>query len=617
MCGIAGIWGEYDRDRLRAMANRLRHRGPDDESFWSDDCAGIAFVHRRLAVIDLDAGAQPIPCEDGHIVTICNGEIYNYVELREELLARGHTLATKSDTEVIVHLYEEMGTEFVSKLRGMFAIAVWDNRLRQLVLVRDRAGKKPLYYSETDAGFVFASQIRGVLAGLTVPPTVDPQAIADFLTWTVIPGPGTIYREVRCLQPGEMIIVRERRIAERRRYWNLAMEPKTAVCRDEAIERIDHRLNESVRLRLRADVPVGCFLSGGIDSGILTAMAARHRSDRVTTITVGFEDGGFDERPLARMVAQRYGTDHHEVALRPDVANDLPRILAAYDQPFGDSSCIPSFYLARTARQHVKVVLNGDGGDELFAGYRRYVAARLSAGAGEPAGWQRWSRLLPTPRSYRSAYAFGHRFVRGMALDDVDRYLAWATDAFEPDVWASVGGKVAPTDRFARESLSRFDGCGALDRMLATDFSVVLPYDLLVKMDIATMIHGLEARSPMLDQVLVDEVAHLPESLKLGGVTTKPLLREMARRYLPEQLCSAPKRGFEMPLVHWLGRDLRDLCQDVLLSRPGLVSQLIDRPTLERLCRGEVDMEPARWARRLWLLLVLGLWDHSVHQVGA
>jgi len=455
-----------------------------------------------------------------------------------------------------------------------------------------------------------------VLAGLTTAPTVDPQAIADFLTWTVIPGPGTIYREVRSIEPGEMVIVRDRRIAERRRYWNLSMEPKVAICRDEAIERIDHRINEAVRLRLRADVPVGCFLSGGIDSGILTAMAAGHRSDRITTITVGFEDGGFDERPLARLVAQRYGTDHHEVTLRPDVANDLPRILAAYDQPFGDSSCIPSFYLARAARQHVKVVLNGDGGDELFAGYRRYVAARLSAEGGEPEEWRRWSRLLPTPRSFRSAYAFGHRFVRGMGLGDVDRYLAWAIDAFEPNVWAAVGGKVSPTERFASQSLAQFHGCGPLDRMLGTDFTVVLPYDLLVKMDIATMIHGLEARSPLLDQVLVDEVSHLPEPLKLGGLTTKPLLRDLARRYLPEPLWSAPKRGFEMPLVHWLRGELRDLCQDVLLSRPGLVSQLVERPTLERLCRGEAELEPARWARRLWLLLVLGLWDHHAHPAG-
>ncbi len=617
MCGIAGIWGDASVERLTAMAEALRHRGPDDEGTWRSDYERLGLTYRRLAVIDLEGGRQPIANEDGRVVAVCNGEIYNYRELRQELFSRGHRLTTHGDTEVIVHLYEDYGDAFVDKLRGMFAIALWDERERRLVLVRDRVGKKPLYFSESNGEFMFASEIKGLLAALPTAPVLDEQAIADYLRWTVIPAPGTIYQGIRSLRPGERMVVQGARVVHVERYWQQRMLPKTHMSRRQAVERVDDLLRESIRLRMRSDVPVGCFLSGGIDSGIITAIASGLAPAKLITMTIGFEDDAFDERPLARLVAREYGTDHHELVVRPDVETDLPKIIAAYDQPFGDSSAIPSFYVARAARELVKVVLTGDGGDELFAGYRRYVAARISGHL--PAGpWSALARAMPSPRGYRSSYAFAHRLVRGMSLSPIERYLSWSVDAFGADdvsaMWraesqdarASLGERC---DRFARVSLDDLRDCGPVDRMLGTDFATILPNDLLVKMDIATMAHGLEARSPFLDHELVEAVGLLPDDLKLEGLTTKPLLRALSARYVPKPIRTAPKRGFEVPLVRWLRHDLAPLCEDVVLARNGLLADLFDRRALERIVREQDGLDPARWARRMWLLLVLGLWD--------
>ncbi len=631
MCGIAGIWGNATEQRLRRMGDTLRHRGPDDEGIWQSPTAGLGLAHRRLSIIDLHTGHQPIFNEDRSVVTVFNGEIYNYRELREELLTRGHRLATASDTEVIVHLYEELGTAFVYRLRGMFAIALWDEKKQQLLLVRDRVGKKPLYYAELGGEFLFASEIKGIATASPAPLSIDPDAIGDYLTWMVVPGPRTIYRKVHAVMPGEFVLVRERHRVHRERYWRLPMSPKRDISQSEAVEEVDHLLKEAVRLRLRSDVPVGCFLSGGIDSGLITALAARLHSGRLTTITVGFEDDAFDERPLARLVAERYGTDHHEMVLRGDLAGDLPAIVAAYDQPFGDASAVPSYYLAREGRKLVKTTLNGDGGDELFAGYRRYVAGWIAAQLGfldstalRPL-WRLLAGVAPTPRGFRSGYAFAHRLVRGLGMDSTSRYLAWSVDAWDHTTdgmnacnFRQGGNRpahsIADTVGSGMGWYDEGSGCGPIDRMMAADFNLILPFDLLVKMDIATMQHGLETRSPLLDHELIEVVARYPESLKLSGFRTKPLLRALAARYLPAPIGQAPKRGFEAPLVRWLRRDLHSLCEDVLLSRNGLVNEFFERGELERLIRGESHLDPGRWSRRLWLLLVLGLWDRNVYR---
>ncbi len=648
MCGIAGIWGDVTLDRLKAMAAVLRHRGPDDEGYWTAPQQRIGFAHRRLAIIDPATGHQPVANEDGGVVAVFNGAIYNYRELREELIGRGHHLKTQSDSEVIVHLYEECGADVATKLRGMFAIAIWDDANRQLVLMRDRVGKKPLYYAEAADEFLFASQIRGVAAARGSRLTLDLQAVADYLAWSSIPAPATVYREVRAVEPGELLVVRDRRVAQRQSYWRQAMQPKHRLSRGEAVEQVDEIMNRAVRLRLRADVPVGVFLSGGMDSGIVTAMAARECSGRLSTITVGFEDDTFDERPLARLVAQRYDTEHHEVVIRSNVAADLPTIAEAYDQPFGDSSAVPSYYVARAAREFTKVVLNGDGGDELFAGYRRYVAARISGllswldGPNGRPMWEALSHLLPTPRGFRSPYAFAHRLIRGMGMDPARRYVAWAIDGVderglhalcgvpvssrkatrESGTGMQLGGTtIQHGERLARAVLEKLGSCGPVDRMMGTDFATTLPDDLLVKMDIATMAHGLEARSPLLDHELVEVVSRYPEHVKLAGLRTKPVLRALSRRYVPSVIADAPKRGFEIPVVRWLRGELRELCEDVVLAHDGLLADLFDRSALERLLRrggasssGDERLDPARWGRRVWLLLMLGMWDRVAHK---
>jgi len=384
MSGIAGIWGRPEAARLRVMATALAHRGPDDERFWMQPSAGVGFAIRRLAIIDLPGGHQPIANEDGTIVTICDGEIYNYRELRDELAARGHAFRSASDTEVIVHLYEEQGPAFLTRLRGMFALAVWDGRLGQLLLARDRAGKKPLYYAESPGEFRFASEIQALVRVQEGAVEIDRQALLDYLAWVVVPAPRTIYRQVRVVLPGHALIVRAREVIESRPYWQLEYTPKTPLSEREAVDRVDDLLREAVRLRLRSDVPVGVFLSGGIDSGLITAMAAQESAGPIRTLAVGFEQSEFDERPLARQVADRYGTEHHELVVRPDARTLLPEIAAAYDQPFADSSAVPSYCAAQAARPFVRVVLNGDGGDEVFAGYRRrcFLAAGSVEGDG-------------------------------------------------------------------------------------------------------------------------------------------------------------------------------------------------------------------------------------------
>ncbi|MCG3126010.1 MAG: Asparagine synthetase [glutamine-hydrolyzing] 1 [Phycisphaerae bacterium] len=637
MCGIAGIWGNARTPQLRAMADALRHRGPDDEGLWISPRADFGFAQRRLSIIDLGGGHQPIFNETGRIAVVFNGEIYNYKELRAELLKRGHVLKTESDTECIVHLYEDHGADFVSHLRGMFAIALWDDDKQELLLARDRAGKKPLYVAQTAGEFYFGSEIKSVVAGLrtaTSPPalTIDDQTLSDYLAWGEIHAPATIYNEIRSLEPAELVVVRDRRIRQRSHYWQLEMLPKTPLNPHDALQRVDQLVREAVTLRLRSDVPVGTFLSGGIDSGIVTAIAAENYPGRLITVTIGVEDDAFDERPLARLVAQRYNTQHHEVLVRPDVVNDLPKIAAAYDQPFAGPSCIPSYYVARAARQFVKVVLNGDGGDEVFAGYRRYVAARLNRwlqATDNPVGrplWRALAAVMPTPREYRSGYAFAHRFARGMGLDPVQRYLTWSLDLLSDDekreMCAAANGHVASGESWLQRTLSadrliapfvqRFAACGPVDRMLGTDFSTILPHELLVKMDIACMAHSLEARSPLLDHVLIEHVARFPEHVKLAGTRTKPLLRTLSRRYLPESIRSAPKRGFEVPLLRWLRGDLRPMCEDILLSRSGLLAERFQRAARERLVRGGDGLDPRRWSRRVWTLLMLGIWDAQV-----
>ncbi|QOJ13556.1 MAG: asparagine synthase (glutamine-hydrolyzing) [Planctomycetia bacterium] len=627
MCGIAGIWGGAEEGRLLRAVRALRHRGPDDEGVWFDRAADIGLGQRRLSIIDLAGGHQPMSNEDGSIWLVFNGEIYNYLELRDELIAAGHRFATNSDTETIVHLYEQDGIDFPKRLRGMFTVAIWDGRRRQLVLARDRLGKKPLYYSETPDGFVFGSEIKSVAAALSGALDIDDQALTDYLGWGFVPAPRTIYRQVRLLESASAIVVRERRISARTRYWHFdVLQKDRSITAAEAVERVDAALRESVRLRLRADVPVGAFLSGGIDSGLVTAMAAQQYPGKLLTVSIGFEEGGFDERPLARLVAERYGTDHREVVVRCEAGDILPQIASAFDQPYANTSAIPNYYVAREARRHLKVVLTGDGGDEILAGYRRYFAARLNAALGftdNPLGrlaWQGLRAVLPRPRSFRTPYAFAQRIVRGMAVDPVTRHFLWGNDMLgAADLPALCGGRswarqTQPAERIVSELFAEYAGAHPVDRMMAVDARTTLVDGLNLKLDICTMQHSLEARSPLLDHVLIDTVNRFPASVKLHGRKTKPLLRTLAERYLPVEVCTAPKRGFEVPLLHWLENDLRQVRDDIILSPSGLLAERFDRAALERLVRRQTPIESGRWATQVIVLLMLGVWDRYVRR---
>jgi asparagine synthase (glutamine-hydrolysing) len=627
VCGIAGLWvrGGARLDVLEAatqrMAGVLEHRGPDGRGRWSDPFVGVGLGHTRLSIIDLsETGDQPMVDHSGSTLIVFNGEIYNYLELRATLESDGVKFRGTSDTEVLLALYAKFGLECLAQLRGMFAFAIWDGAERRLVLARDRVGKKPLYYWAPDARTLcFASEIKAVRAASPTDPGIDSAALNDYLRFGFVGGPRTIYRGIRQVPPGHALVSTappETRVV---RYWQPEWSPKKQVSFDEAVERTGGLLRESVNLRLRADVPVGVLLSGGIDSGLITSFAARKTAATCKTFSIGFENEEFDERPLARAVARRYATDHHEVLLRPDVSALIPKVAWHYDQPFADASAVPTFAVAEYARRHVKVVLTGDGGDESFAGYRRDLSAALLssftrlAGARALTGASRLlGRLLPVPRSHRDPYALGYRFIRGLSVDEAARMVVWSSDGFSDEERLQLGQapESEPDESGAFEALIGSLGrLGLLDRALALDLLWILPYDLLAKVDIATMAHGLEARSPFLDQELVGWALELPETIRLGGIETKPILRSLARKYLPSLVSRGPKRGFEVPLYRWVSHDLRELRDDLVLSRSGLLASIFDRRKLERLLRDPVRGSRVRWAQLRWILIMLAAWD--------
>jgi asparagine synthase (glutamine-hydrolysing) len=627
VCGIAGLWvrGGARLEALEASTRRmtavLEHRGPDGRGWWCDQSVGVGLGHTRLSIIDLsDTGDQPMVDHSGSTLIAFNGEIYNYVELRATLESDGVKFRGTSDTEVLLALYAKLGLECVAQLRGMFAFAIWDGAERRLVLARDRVGKKPLYYWAPDARTLcFGSEIKAVRAASSTDPGIDSAALNDYLRFGFVGGARTIYRGIRQIPPGHVLVSTappETRLAP---YWRPEWTPKKSVSFDEAVERTGVLLRESVNLRLRADVPVGILLSGGIDSGLITSFAARKAGAKCKTFSIGFENEEFDERSLARAVAERYATEHHEVLLRPDVSSLIPKLAWHYDQPFADASAVPTFAVAEYARRHVKVVLTGDGGDESFAGYRRDLSAALLssftrlAGARALTGASRLlERLLPAPRSHRDPYALGYRFIRGLSVDEAARMVVWSSDGFSDDERLQLGQ--AP-DSERKESgafealIASLGRLGLLDRALALDLLWILPHDLLVKVDIATMAHGLEARSPFLDQELVRWALELPEPIRLGGIETKPILRRLARKYLPTLVSKGPKRGFEVPLYRWVSQDLREFCDDLVLSPSGLLASIFDRRKLERLLRDPVRGSRVRWAQLRWILIMLAAWD--------
>jgi asparagine synthase (glutamine-hydrolysing) len=623
MCGIVGKVNRrddvpVDRDVVERMCIALEHRGPDSRGLFVDGEVGLGI--QRLRVVDLVTGDQPIHNEDGSIVVVLNGEIYNFGELREQLSRRGHRLSTQGDTEVIVHLYEEYGVDCVRHLHGMFAFALWDAQRRQLLLARDRIGKKPLFYAFRDGSLTFASELRALIEDPTVPRDVDPAAIDRYLTYGYVPTPHCVFGAARKLPPAHTLVLSDGHIRVER-YWRLDYSNKVTVKDPRELHGpIRDAIRAATRRRLVADVPLGAFLSGGIDSSAVVAAMAEASTGPVKTFSIGFESEQFNELPHARRVAEQFATEHHEFVVRPDAIGIVPRIVRQYGEPFADASAIPSFYLAEVTRRHVTVALNGDGGDESFGGYTRYVANRLA------------SRLDVLPLPLRQAAAAAgrrlpggevtswsskaRRLTTGLVLPPADRYgryVSWFDQdqraALYTDEFATVARRSNAPQTIAGP-WQNASGDDVLDVMLEVDATTYLPDDLITKIDIATMAHALEARSPLLDHELMEFAASLPADLKVRGGQKKWILREALRGWLPHEVLDRPKQGFSVPVGEWFRGELRDQVHEVLLD-PGSLSRGYFRAEAVRSLLHRHGTGAADESKRLWSLYMLELWHRE------
>ncbi len=611
MCGICGIVsasGAADAERLARMSAKLVHRGPDSDGTFLDGPVGLAA--RRLAIIDLAGGDQPIANEDGTVTVVQNGELYNYPELRRELERAGHRFRTSCDTEVLVHLYEQEGEAFARRLRGMFAVALWDAPRQRLVLARDRYGIKPLYYRAEGGGLEFASELRSLPRG-----EIDLDALEAFLAFNSIPAPLTIFRESRKLPPGHVLVWEAGR-TRLERYARPAPVPESEVRQDdeaELVEELRGRLRDSVRAHLLADVPVGVLLSGGIDSSALAALAAQETGEPVRTFSIGFEERSFDELSDARLVAERYGTRHRELVLRPDAALLLPALADACDEPFADSSALPTYLVSQLAAEDVKVALSGEGGDELFGGSYTYVADLLAQRVGGLAGLARpLVERLPTSTARASFDYKAKRFVRGAHLPPLERHHAWK-EIFSPDARAELTGRrhgFDPVDLY-RARFAETEGAELLARLQDVDLGIYLVDDLLVKTDRASMAHSLEARVPVLDAAVTSLAFSLPAHHRVSGFRKKVLLRKAVAPLVPEQIVRGKKRGFSIPAAAWLRGELEPFARETLsaetVRRQGFFDPQAVERVLDRHVRGEEDL-----SRQLWGLLAFTLW-HERH----
>jgi asparagine synthase (glutamine-hydrolysing) len=635
MCGITGaVWTEYGRplehETLLRMTEVLRHRGPDDEGHYAADVlthaypgaiAGVALAHRRLSVIDVAGGKQPMSNEDGTIWTVFNGEIYNFRDLRRRLEGSGHTLRTDSDTETIVHLYEDDGVEFLRHLEGMFALAIWDARHRQLVLARDRLGKKPLVYRVENGRLLFASELKSLLEVPGVPREIDPGAVDEYLTYQYVPHPNTIFRGIRKLPPAHYAVYRDGRFNVGC-YWQPDFTREVRRPAAEYRRELRRLLTGAVEKRLQSEVPLGAFLSGGVDSSIVVALMQQLVRQPVKTFSIGFPVAEFDETHYAREVAQHLGTDHHEERVEPDAVSVLPKLVWHYDEPFADSSAIPTYYVAQMTRRHVTVALTGDGGDELFAGYDRYRAVKLAGWFDRlPRGAARllagsWWQRLPSSQRQKSLVRRMQRFAAAVAQPPARRYYDWMSifnetrraELYDEDFLA----RLPDSDPFV--FLSRaFAQCGGRDQVTAAglvDLVTYLPCDLLTKVDIASMAHSLECRQPLLDHHVVALAAEMPLAMKMQFWRGKRILLETFGDLLPPSILRRGKMGFGVPLAHWFRHELRDFAREVLLDPTTLARGYFRPAAVERLVSEHLS-DVFDHSHRLWALLFFELWQRQ------
>jgi len=619
MCGIAGfiqdkpsVGDQLDRAAvLTRMCTIMSHRGPDDQGTMIDDI--VALGMRRLSIIDLAGGHQPMTSSRERFTIVFNGEIYNYRELRAQLKQRGINFKTNSDTESILRCYEEFGDDCVDHLRGMFAFAIWDAQNRKLFIARDRVGEKPLYYTVTNNGtFVFGSELKCLLQHSEVDRVIDPGALDSYLTFGYLPDPLCIFTNIKKLPPGPRLtfINGKTRIEQ---YWDFPYDHTAARNEEDYVNELRERLVESVRMRLVADVPLGAFLSGGVDSSTIVALMAREVSEPVKTFSIGFAEDSYDELKYARLIAKRFGTDHHELIVTPDVCNVIDKLIWHFDEPFADQSAIPTYCVSQLAREHVTVALSGDGGDELFAGYTRYAVDLKRQGFARLPRFVR-ENLMKSLSERMPHGARGRNYLYNVALDPVDRYIDNISiftnlnrgSLYSEDFLESLKQSVPAGDMY-REYASRVTTGEAIDRLLYLDSKTYLPGDILTKIDRMSMAVSLEARVPLLDHELIEFVTRMPASLKMRGFESKYIFKRAIKGIVPDEILTRPKQGFGVPIGTWLNDQLRErmhetLCDPVTRRRGYFRSDYVD-VLLDEHERGRRDHSQA-----LWTILVFELW---------
>lgn len=647
MCGIAGIIDislRPERSLIEKMCGIMNHRGPDGEGYYIKGPAALG--HRRLSIIDLEGGKQPMCNEDETVWISFNGEIYNFYVLREELIEKGHKFVTRSDTEVIIHAYEEYGEKCLQRFRGMFAFGIWDEKRKKLFIARDRLGKKPVYYYCDDKKFVYASEIKAILQDETIDRTLNTQALIDYLTYHYIPFPETIFKKIHKLPPGHYMTVSVNPVMSINRsnglnwlngqefseqteqprlkqaklevmieqYWDIKYEPDYSLSEEEWVEVLLEKLNEAVKIRLISDVPLGAFLSGGIDSSTVVALMSMAQDMPVKTFSIGFREEDFSELNYARKVAERFGTEHHEMIVEPDAMDVLPKLAWEFDEPFADASAIPTYYVSMMAREYVTVILSGDGGDETFAGYRRYSwANEMCKYDWLPASVKRIFGILAAllPDGIK-----GKGMLRHLSKEPFERYAGLNTfdephyienlltkDLFEDVLSRRNGGRYA----YFRQFYDRYADNDYLTKIQYVDTKTYLAEDILTKVDRASMLCSLETRAPLLDHEVIELVARIPSVLKIKGGETKYILKKAMKGILPDDILYRGKMGFGVPLVHWFKKDLTGYAREVLLSSEVKNEGLFNHKYIETM----LDHHQKRgrdFSARIWALLFFEHW---------
>jgi asparagine synthase (glutamine-hydrolysing) len=622
MCGIVGIIDLYKKasvEKLTEMSSVMSHRGPDEEGYHVD--GHVALGHRRLSIIDLESGKQPMSNEDGTIWITYNGEIYNFPEIKKELIEKGHHFKTRSDTETIIHAYEEYGIQCLEKIRGMFAFGIWDKKKRELFLARDRLGKKPLYYYIENNKFVFASEIKAILQDNRVKRELNSVALADYLTYNYIPFPNTIFKNIFKLKPAHFCIVKIRNEAIEttiKPYWDIKYNPDFSLTENDWIEGLREKIKEAVKIRLISDVPLGAFLSGGIDSSSVVAFMSMVQDKPVKTFSIGFREEDFSEMEYAKEIAKRFGTEHFELTVEPDAIEVLPKLAWEFDEPFADSSAIPTYYVSKMARQHVKVILTGDGGDEVFAGYKRYLWAKdMSKYDWLPDGIKKL--LFGVPAKLLPEGIKGKGMLMHLSKNAFERYAGLNTfsdrsylkNILNKDILNNLKLNYNENNSNMLKLKQYYESCNVddyLTKIQYVDTKIYLAEDILTKVDRASMLCSLETRSPFLDHELVEFVASIPSSLKIKKDQTKYILKKTMNGVLPETILYRRKMGFGVPLVHWFKEDLLDYARDTLFSKNSITDDIFNKEYVNTILNNH-QKHGRDLSARIWALLFFEHWS--------